>query len=253
MKKIVYALFISSICLMLVSCSNKRGLEEEEVIKEEEVSTEIDKQLVQQLANNWIGEAEGNYPELAKSDIVEKEGYLFFDNKKLKIISATGNEIFTETEEEKPWHYVFEIEDDQLTVYPSYTVPEGMSGGALAPMTFTRDTGEEMAISTLFGEWQSVEEPGVYYMSIREASDGLINYADNLEQKDSQMLKIEKISNDSILALTEDESSFYQFIFSDKNEITAFMGVNSDYFAKKGEEIPDGMSKPIKYKRIIKE
>ncbi|MHC5374879.1 hypothetical protein ACYSNU_13880 [Enterococcus sp. LJL120] len=247
MRKKFWLVCILFMILLLSSCSNNGGLEEREV------ASTIDTELVTKITGDWLGDTTANYPAQGKFTIVEKGGYVFFDGNKLHVIDTINNEIHTQTDGEKPFYYDFKLNDNKLTVYPSYSVPEGMAGGSLAPMDLVRDDEKTTDISTLYGEWVSVEESETYYMSIEKVSDNSIRYADNLENTDSQILEIEEVSRESVTALTEDEASCYSFILSDESDkITVFMGVNPSYYEGKGEESPTGLSKPIVYKKVVK-
>lgn len=112
---------------------------------------------------------------------------------------------------------------------------------------------ERINIDFLYGEWESIDEYTEDYIVIDKLNDDTIKYSDNLERKDSQELKIEEISKDSITALTKDEKTRYRFIFSKEGKLTSFFGVNGDYYAdEKPENIPAGLSKPIEYEMLIK-
>lgn len=250
-KKIIYLLLLSCFIFVVASCSNKKDLKNDETEFKREVSSEIDDDLVEQLVGTWRNDATANYPAQKTSTIHAEDGYIFFEDEKLQITSTNDNQIFSQTDEEEPFYYDFKIDKNKLTVYPSYLVPKGYVGGSLAPMEYIKDE-TLVDISMIVGDWESVEESETYYISIEKNSNDSIFYADNLEKKDRQLLKMDEISNDAITALTEDESSRYSFIISNENEITAFMAVNPDYYTEKGEEIPVGMSKPTKYRKIIK-
>ena len=62
MKKITHFVLLAFIWGLLVSCSNKTGLEEEHVIRKREVSSEIDMNLVNGIVGNWIGDPDASYP-----------------------------------------------------------------------------------------------------------------------------------------------------------------------------------------------
>lgn len=229
MKKKSWLVCILFPTLLLSSCSNNEGVEESEV------ASTIDTELVTKITGEWLGDATANYPAQGKFTIVEKDGYIFFDGNKLRVIDAIDNEIRTQTEDEKPFYYDFKLSDNKLTVYHSYLAPEGTAGGSLAPKDLIRDGGKATDMSILYGEWMSVEEAETYYMSIEKVSDSLIRYSDNLENTDSQILEIEKISRESITVLTEYESSRYSFVMSgESNKVTAFMGVKPSYYEGKG-------------------
>lgn len=250
MKKIIGLVLFLCIILMTTSCSNKKGIEEENVKRE--VSSKIDMDLVEKLEGSWVSDSDANYPAQGKRFIIRKKGYVFYDNNKLQIVNTVDDVILTQTEEDKPFYYDFKIDGNKLTVYPSYPVPEGMTGGDLAPREYMRDDEINTDTSLLFGEWQSIDEPEIYYISIGKVSDSIIKYADNLEYKDSQILIEQKSSKDSISTLTEDERAIYHFRMLESETIEAYSQVNENYYTNRGEDIPVGMSKPIKYKKIIK-
>lgn len=245
MKKITYFVLLAFIWVLLVSCSNKTGLEEEHVIRKREVSSKIDMNLVNGIVGNWIGDPDASYPEYGKRIIVEENGYIIFGDEKLQITDTKDNVVLTQTNEEKPFFYDFELNGDKLRVNPWYPVPKGMTGGSLKPMEYTRDTGRIIDISEIYGEWQSVDEKEAYSVSIKEESSGLIKIVDNLENKDSQILKIEEILENEITALSRDSKIRYTFIFSE-NQMTLSFVENTDLIADKTVE-----ERRIKLTKII--
>lgn len=255
MKKVMMLVVFLFIILMATSCSNKKGIEEEKVRDkrvEREISSKIDLDLVRELEGNWKGDVDASYPAYGMRTIIGKDGYIFYDNQKLQITDAEDNVIYTQTSEENPFYYDFRLTGNKLDVLPSYPVLEGMTGGSLMPSQYVRDNEIKKDSSQLIGEWQSVDESENYYVYIKQVSDGVISYADNLEKKDSQILIEQKNSKDSISTLTEDERVIYYFQMLESDTIEVYSQVNENYYANKGEDIPVGMSKPIKYKKIIK-
>lgn len=110
----------------------------------------------------------------------------------------------------------------------------------------------ETDASMLEGNWVSEGEEEIYYIVIKSVTDTSIEYSDNLEEKNSQILEIDSISNDAISTLTQDKKTFYRFIFLEDDKITSFSGVNTDFYKnKKTEEIPVGLSKPITYRKML--
>lgn len=252
MKKVSFLMLFLCMILGLSSCSNKKGFEEEEFRDKREVSSKFDRDLVKKLEGGWVSDADGNYPAYGKRIIAEKGDYIFYDNQKLQITDAENNIVYTQTSGEKPFYYDFRLSDNKLEVLPSYPVPKGMTGGSLAPIQYVRDEQFENNISILLGEWQSVDESSTYYISIKQISDGVISYAGNLKNKDSQILIVQENFEDSISTLTEDERAIHHFRMLESETIEAYSQVNENYYTNRGEDIPVGMSKPIKYKKIIK-
>lgn len=250
MKKTIWLSFILSLTVIMIFCSNKKGLEEESFSDKREVSSEINLELVNSLVGDWIGDVNGNYPGYGKRTITEKNGYIYFKDEKLQICDTIDNVVLTQTDEESPFFYDFKINEEKLTVYPSYPVPKGMVGGSLAPMEFVRDDGAMIDVPDLYGEWQSIEESSNSNLLIEPVSEGLIQYADNVEKKESQTLTIEEMTENSIVALSEDKTSSYMFTFNNKDELTVLVGAYSNDDILK-EDIPGGLSVPAKYKRII--
>ena len=250
MKKAIWLSFILSLTVIMISCSNKKGLEEESFSDKREVSSELNLELVNSLVGDWIGDANGNYPGYGKRTITENNGYIYFKDEKLQIYDTIDNVVLTQTDEESPFFYDFKVNKEKLTVYPSYPVPEGMVGGSLAPMEFVRDDGAMIDVTDLYGEWQSIEESSNSYLLIEPVSEGLIQYADNVEKKESQTLTIEEMTENSIVALSEDKTSSYMFTFNNKDELTVLVGAYSNDDILR-EDIPGGLSVPAKYKRII--
>ena len=121
----------------------------------------------------------------------------------------------------------------------------------------TIDTTEETArkerinIDFIYGEWQSINGDEGYYMTIDKINDVTLKYSDNLEREGIQVLIIDEASKDYVTAITEDGKARYNFTFSD-GILTASMGSNSEYYSKKGQEVPKGESKPIEYELRLK-
>ncbi len=251
MKRIVLLIVFSCLSFLLVSCSNKKGLEEEEIIGKRVLSSKIDMDLVNKIVGNRKGDPDTSYPAYGKRTITGKDGYIFFDNQKLQITNTENNVIYTQTSEEKPFYYDFRVIGNKLEVLPSYPVAKGMTGGDLMPIQYVRDDETKIDSSELFGEWQSVDELETHYISIKQVSDGVISYADNLENKDSQILIVQKNLKGTISTLTEDERAIYYFQMLENNMIEVFSQVNENYYTNRGEDIPVGTSKPIKYKKIM--
>ena len=251
MKKITLLIVYSCLSFLLVSCSNKKVLEEEEIIGKREVSSKIDMDLVSKLVGNWKGDTHASYPAYGKRTIIGRDRYIFFDNQKLQITNTENNLIYTQTSEEKPFYYDFRLTGNKLEVLPSYPVPEGMKGGDLMPSQYIKDDETEIDSLELFGEWQSVDQLEAYYISIKQVSAGVISYADNLENKDSQILIVQKNLKGTISTLTEDERANYYFQMFENNMIEVYGQVNENYYINRGEDIPVGTPKPIKYKKII--
>jgi len=111
---------------------------------------------------------------------------------------------------------------------------------------------EKVNIDFIYGEWQSINEEKEYYLVIDKINDVTIKYSDNLERKDSQELIIEQATKKSVTALTKDEKTRYSFSHLENGNLRSFMGVNSSYYADKGERAPEGLSKPIEYTQLIK-
>lgn len=247
MKKRICFISLVSFFLLLAACSNKKELVEEERRK---VSSNFDMKLVEQVVGDWRPDADASYPAQRKSTIVLEDGYLIFDDNQLEIVETIEHTLLTQTNEEKPFYYDFSINENKMSVYPSYPVPKGSVGGSLMPMEFIRDDKSAVQLSDLYGKWESIEESETYYISISETIEGSVKYADNLENKNSEELNIEEIRKDSISFLTKDKELRYYFSFQDDNHIEAFKEVNASYYAEKKEEIPVGMSKPIKYEKL---
>jgi hypothetical protein len=109
MKRIVLLIVCSCLSFLLISCSNKKGLEEEEIIGIREVSSKIDMDLVSKLVGNWKGDIHASYPAYGKRTIIGRDRYIFFDNQKLQITNTENNLIYTQTSEEKPFYYDFRL------------------------------------------------------------------------------------------------------------------------------------------------
>ncbi|MGM0124320.1 hypothetical protein IGI37_001697 [Enterococcus sp. AZ194] len=259
MKKIVIGGVILASVMLLVACSNSEASTQETTQAADDKIVKINKNLSSQLVGKWFLHTDG---EAKEYEISESEGYVYFDGEKLKVTETTGNHIHTQTEEKQPLDYVFRLEENKVTVLPSYEVSEGSVGGSLAPIELNRDAVKQVNINKtsstmaeftdLIGEWKSEEEQKTYYirLSLENETEQTLRYVDNLDGKDSQLLKVEEVSNQVMTALTEDESSRYFFDFSEKNILTAASGINPSYYSKKGEDVPEGMSKPIRYKKI---
>lgn len=112
---------------------------------------------------------------------------------------------------------------------------------------------ERINIDFLYGEWESIDEDTEDYMVIDKINDDTIKYFDNLDRKNSKVLKIKEASENSVTALTKDERTSYNFILSeDGKTLTSFSGVNGAYYTDKGKEAPTGVTEARKYVMMIK-
>lgn len=127
MKRNGYVLLLL-ICSLLLISSNRRV-----------TSSEIDVKLIDDLVGDWKGDVSGTYPAYGEVTITEKNKYLYFKDEKLQIINTLGNTVFTQTNEAKPFYYDFEVRENKLTVYQSYSVSKGTTGGELAPIEYMRE------------------------------------------------------------------------------------------------------------------
>ena len=131
----------------------------------------------------------------------------------------------------------------------------GRQGGKAGTTTSSSSNGQpirgEVALAQLFGDWESVDEPERYYLSLKEAGNKTIVYAPNLTGEDSLELTVDTNEGNTITALTPDKKNRYQFVFEDEQRITAFFGVNTELNkGKKSQDQLVGLSKPIVYRRV---
>jgi hypothetical protein len=125
MKKQIKGLLVISLIIVLGACSKQ----EKQVRRE--VSKDINTELVKKVTGAWLGEGE---KEKKIYDITYKKKALWINQEELEVTETKDNLVLTQTKKEKPFFYDFKIEGENITVMPSYPVPEGQSGGQLAPI-----------------------------------------------------------------------------------------------------------------------
>ncbi|EOH92872.1 hypothetical protein UAW_02913 [Enterococcus haemoperoxidus ATCC BAA-382] len=127
MEKFLRVIFIIGLSITLTACSSNKKVEK--VAKKA-----VDKRLVHKLAGSWLADSYdyGNYK------IVYEENRLIFNSTELEIDYTKENKVFTHKQKDKTVHYIFEVKEDELIVYPSYEIEQNsdelMVGGDLAPI-----------------------------------------------------------------------------------------------------------------------
>ncbi|ALS37476.1 hypothetical protein ABID30_001448 [Enterococcus rotai] len=127
MEKFLRGIFIIGLSIILTACSSNKKVEK--VAKKA-----VDKRLVHKLAGSWLADSYdyGNYK------IVYEENRLIFNSTELEIDYTKENKVFTHKQNDKTVHYIFEVKEDELIVYPSYEIEQNsdelMVGGDLAPI-----------------------------------------------------------------------------------------------------------------------
>lgn len=125
--------FLLSTLVMLTACTIKK-----DTIKDSE--KEIDKKLVYHLVGSWVADSYdyGDY------ELTYDEKKLTFNSTKLEIEYTKDNKVFTHQENDKTFHYIFEVNEEEIIVYPSYKVEQSsdelMVGGDLAPIKLKKET-----------------------------------------------------------------------------------------------------------------
>lgn len=125
MKKQFKGFLVISLIIVLGACSKQ------EKQMRREVSKDINTELVKKVTGAWLGEGE---KEKKIYDITYKKQTLWINQEELEVTETKDNLVLTQTKKEKPFFYDFKIEGENITVMPSYPVPEGQSGGQLAPI-----------------------------------------------------------------------------------------------------------------------
>lgn len=125
MKKQFKVLLIISLLAVLGACSKQ----EKQVRRE--VSKDINTELVKKVTGAWLAEGE---KENKVYDITYKKEALWINQEELEVTETENNLVLTQTKKGKLYFYDFQIEGNNITVLPSFPVPEGQVGGVLAPI-----------------------------------------------------------------------------------------------------------------------
>ncbi|OTN87852.1 hypothetical protein A5819_000300 [Enterococcus sp. 7E2_DIV0204] len=127
MKNNLKVLLLLSVSLMVGSCAAKRE-------KTDNTKKDYDEKLVHALVGSWFAK---NY-DYGKYDITYDDDVLNFNSTKLEIEYTEDNRVFTHQKNDKTFHYIFEVKEEEVIVYPHYEVEQSgdelILGGDLAPI-----------------------------------------------------------------------------------------------------------------------
>lgn len=127
-----------SIVVLLVSCSQKYS-SKEDVSNKREFSSKIGIDLVDMLIGDWLGDEAKSYEVEGYYKILVSNSYVYFNEKEFQITDTKDNVVFTQTKEDNPFYYDFQITDIKLEVLPLYPVPKGSNRGSLMTMRLVRE------------------------------------------------------------------------------------------------------------------
>lgn len=132
MKNKLKVLFVLSVLLTVASCIAKKE-------KTYNTKKNHDKKLVHALVGLWFAE---NY-DYGKYDITYDDDVLNFNSTKLEIEYTEDNRVFTHQKNDKTFHYIFEVKEEEVIVYPRYEVEQSgdelILGGDLSPINLKKE------------------------------------------------------------------------------------------------------------------
>ena len=135
---------IFSISLLLCVILVVTGCGKKEVpVKRREISSELDKELIKKLSGTWLGEGE---KEKKIYDIQADNKEIKINDELLEVTETDNNWVKSQTKSGKIFFYDFEINEKELTVYPSFPVEEGQVGGVLAPFKLKPIESQEISV-----------------------------------------------------------------------------------------------------------
>ncbi|WP_207694105.1 hypothetical protein DOK67_0001958 [Enterococcus sp. DIV0212c] len=162
MKKYLRVVFLVSVLIIIASCAAKK-------VKTEVAKKDIDKQLVHTLVGSWFADSYdyGNY------EITYDDKNLNFNSTQLEIKYTEDNRVFTHQKEDKKLHYIFEVKEEEVIVYPSYEVEQSgdelVVGGDLAPIQLKKEP--EISQERILGRWKSTESDYPAFIQVRATFD----------------------------------------------------------------------------------
>ncbi|MBO0440850.1 hypothetical protein [Candidatus Enterococcus ikei] len=162
MEKYLRVVFLVSVLIIIASCAAKK-------VKTEDTKKDIDKKLVHTLVGSWFADSYdyGNY------EITYDDKNLNFNSTQLEIDYTEDNRVFTHQKEDKKLHYIFEVKEEVVIVYPSYEVEQSgdelVVGGDLAPIQLKK--APEISQERILGRWKSTESDYPAFIQVRATFD----------------------------------------------------------------------------------
>lgn len=238
MKEIGRVVFLCWASIVLASCNSPK-------VSVEDSKKGIDESLIQRLAGSWVA---NNY-DYGSYEIVYDEKKLIFNSEKLEIEYTEDSRVFTHQAKDKTFHYIFEVNEEKIIVYPKYEVKQSgdelVSGGDLAPIELkkTRTISQE----SILGRWKSTEPDFPAFIQINATFDPnkvelLIAKNESLENSEAIPLTFET-GETELIYLNKDKTLRYSFSYYKETQLILSSSTN-----KNGAE---GTARPWILERVV--
>ncbi|ALR99941.1 hypothetical protein ATZ33_00655 [Enterococcus silesiacus] len=223
MGKFLKVVFFCSASIFLASCSSKEATVDDS-------KKRIDESLVQILAGSW----KANSYDYGDYEIVYDKKSLMFNSEKLEIEYTEGSSVFTHQANDKTFHYIFEVKEEAVIVYPRYEVEQSgnelLSGGDLAPIELKK--ARTISQESILGRWKSVETDFPVYLQVRATFDPnkvdlLIAKTENLEDVETIPLTFES-GKSELIYLNEDKTIRYSFSYYKETQMILSSSTNKE-------------------------
>lgn len=185
--------------------------------KSPQKKADINTALVQIIVGTWFADSYdyGTYV------ITTNHNKIDFNSIHLTIDFTEENTIYTYETDDKKSHYTFKIQEDKVTVYPTYEVEPNTVGGSLAPIILKKQ--QHISTENILSSWQSTDLDYPAFIQVKATFDPLkINLrlakteGDSINETIPLTLESKKSPN-SLTYLNADESIRYTFT-NDENK-----------------------------------
>lgn len=127
----------------------------------------INPETVQKITGTWFADSYDYGTYVISSDNQK----IVFNSIQLIIDFTEENYIYTYETDDKKSHYTFKIEEDEVTVYPTYEVEPNTAGGSLAPIILRKQ--QQISTENILGSWQSTESDYPAFIQVKATFDPL--------------------------------------------------------------------------------
>lgn len=171
----------------------------------------ITAETVQKITGTWFADSYDYGTYVITSDNKKID----FNSTHLTIDFTEENTIYTYETDDTKSHYTFKIEEDTVTVYPTYEVEPNAVGGSLAPIILKKQ--QQISTKNILGSWQSTESDYPAFIQVKATFDPLkidllLAKAEGASDREIIPLTLEsKKADKSLIYLNSDKSLRYTF------------------------------------------